>query len=113
MLRASLLCDGRSQLDYLIRKTAELTDTEGFYGCPCRGGEPKGQDHHRTDAGLQNVCFRHIKSPGWDFIDLIRGNIRMRLNSKGEDCFRRQALQASSKSDYPGPGTLARSRCAV
>ena len=110
MLRASLLCDGRSQLDYLIRKTAELTDTESFSG---RAVNPKARTIIVTDAGLQNVCFRHIKSPGWDFIDLIRGNIRMHLNSKGEDCFRRQALQASSKPDYPGSGTLARRRCTV
>lgn len=36
----------------------------------------------------------------------------MRLNSKGEYWFRRQELQASSKPEYPGPGTLARAEYA-
>ncbi|MEX8816068.1 transposase, partial [Salmonella enterica] len=61
---------------------------------------------------FQNAWFRHIKSPGWDFIGRIRGNIQMRLDSKGEYWFRRQELQASSKPEYLGPGTLARSEYA-
>lgn len=36
----------------------------------------------------------------------------MRLNSKGECWLRRQELQASSKPEYLGPGTLARSEYA-
>ena len=36
----------------------------------------------------------------------------MRLETKGEYWFRRQALQASSKPEYPGPGTLTRSEYA-
>lgn len=36
----------------------------------------------------------------------------MRLDSKGEYWFRRQELQASSKPEYLGPGTLARSEYA-
>ncbi|MCW9502324.1 IS4 family transposase, partial [Klebsiella oxytoca] len=65
-----------------------------------------------TDAGFQNAWFRHIRSLGWDFIGRVRGNIQMRLNSKGESWFRRQELQASSKPEYPGPGTLARAEYA-
>ena len=53
-----------------------------------------------------------IKSLGWDFIGRIRGNIQMRLNSEGEYWFRRQDLQASSKPEYLGPGTLARTEYA-
>lgn len=36
----------------------------------------------------------------------------MRLDSKSEYWFRRQELQASSKPEYLGPGTLARSEYA-
>lgn len=62
--------------------------------------------------GFQNAWFRHINSLGWNFIGRIRGNIQMRLDSKGEYWFRRQELQASSKPEYLGPGTLARSEYA-
>ncbi|HDC1418543.1 TPA: IS4 family transposase [Salmonella enterica] len=65
-----------------------------------------------TDVGFQNAWFRHIKSLGWDFIGRIRGNIQMRLDSKGEYWFRRQELQAHNKPEYLGTGTLARSEYA-
>lgn len=35
-----------------------------------------------TDAGFQNAGFRHLKSPGWDFIGHVRGNIHLRLEKK-------------------------------
>lgn len=100
------------KLDSPVRKTAELTDTKSLSGCPCRGVNQKARVIIVTDAGFQNAWFRHIKSPGWDFIGRIRGNIQMRLDSKGEYWFRRQELQASSKPEYLGPGTLARSEYA-
>ena len=65
-----------------------------------------------TDAGFQSAWCWHIRSLGWDFICRVRGNIQMQLDSKGECWFRRQELQARSKPEYLGTGTLARSEYA-
>lgn len=69
---------------------------------------PKARVIIVTDAGFQNAWFRHIKSLGWDFIGRIRGNIQLRLDTKGEYWFRRQILVAKNKPEYLGAGTLAR-----
>ncbi|EOS95275.1 transposase [Erwinia tracheiphila PSU-1] len=65
-----------------------------------------------TDTDFQNARFPHIKSLDRDFIGRVRGNIQLRLEKKGEHWFRREALQASSKPEYLGPGTLARAEYA-
>ncbi len=116
VLRASLLCDGRSLplLSWIVpsEKQQNSQIQKAFLDALPGAVNPKARVIIVTDAGFQNAWFRHIKSLGWDFIGRIRGNIQMRLDSKSEYWFRRQELQASSKPEYLGPGTLARSEYA-
>lgn len=114
VLRASLICDGRSLplLSWIVpsEKQQNAKVRQAFINTLFEAVNPKARGIIVTDAGFQNDWFRHIKSPGWDFIGRIRGNVRMRLDSKGEYWFRRQELQASTKPEYLGPGMLARSK---
>lgn len=112
VLRASLVCDGRSipLLSWIVPsdKQQNAQIQKDFLDALAEAVNQKAKVIIVTDAGFQNAWFRHIKSLGWDFIGRIRGNIQMRLDSKGEYWFKRQELQASSKPEYLGPGTLAR-----
>lgn len=116
VLRASLLCDGRSLplLSWIVPSEKQQNGQiqKAFLDALAGAVNPTARVIIVTDAGFQNAWFRHIRSLGWDFIGRVRGNIQMRLNSKGESWFRRQELQASSKPEYPGPGTLARAEYA-
>lgn len=80
VLRASLLCGwivpSEKQQNSQIQKA--------FLDALAGAVNPKARVIIVTDAGFQNAWFRHIKSLGWDFIGRIRGNIQMRLDSKGE-----------------------------
>lgn len=114
VLRASLICDGRSLplLSWIVpsEKQQNAKVQQAFLNTLFEEVNPKARVIIVTDAVFQNDWFRHIKSLGWDFIGRIRGNVRMRLDSKGEYWFRRQELQASTKPEYLGPGMLARSK---
>lgn len=116
VLRASLLCDGRSipLLSWIVpsEKQQNSQIQKDFLDALAAAVNPKARVIIITDAGFQNAWFRHIKLLGWDFIGRIRGNIQMRLNSKGEYWFKRQELQPSSKPEYLGSGTLARAEYA-
>ncbi|EEJ3488941.1 IS4 family transposase [Salmonella enterica] len=116
VLRASLVCDGRSipLLRWIVpsEKQQNAKVQQAFLNTLAEAVNPEARVIIVTDAGFQNAWFRHIESLGWDFIGRIRGNIQMRLEAKGEYWFRRQELQASSKPEYLGPGTLARSEYA-
>ncbi|EAA8564417.1 IS4 family transposase [Salmonella enterica subsp. arizonae] len=116
VLRASLICDGRSipLLRWIVpsEKQQNAKVQQAFLNTLAEAVNPEARVIIVTDAGFQNAWFRHIESLGWDFIGRIRGNIQMRLKAKGEYWFRRQELQASSKPEYLGPGTLARSEYA-
>ncbi|ERK08316.1 Mobile element protein [Serratia fonticola AU-P3(3)] len=116
VLRASLICDGRSipLLSWVVpsEKQQNTQIQKDFLNTLTNAVNPQARVIIVTDAGFQNAWFRHIKSLGWDFIGRIRGNIQMRLESKGEYWFRRQELQASRKPEYLGPGTLARAEYA-
>ncbi|HHB1475379.1 TPA: IS4 family transposase [Yersinia enterocolitica] len=112
VLRASLICDGRSipLLSWVVpsKKQQNTQIQKDFLNALARAVNSQARVIIVTDAGFQNAWFRHIKSLGWHFIGRIRGNTQMRLGSKGEYWFKRQELQASSKPEYLGPGTLAR-----
>ncbi|EIN2097737.1 IS4 family transposase [Salmonella enterica] len=116
VLRASLICDGRSipLLRWIVpsEKQQNAKVQQAFLNTLAEAVNPEARVIIVTDAGFQNAWFRHIESLGWDFIGRIRGNIQMRLEAKGEYWFRRQELQASSKPEYLGPGMLARSEYA-
>ncbi|EAO2083487.1 IS4 family transposase [Salmonella enterica] len=116
VLRASLLCDGRSLplLSWIVpsEKQQNAKIQNAFLDALADAVNPDARVVIVTDAGFQNAWFRHIKSLGWDFIGRIRGNKQLRLTRKGECWFRRQELQASNKPEYLGPGTLSRAEYA-
>ncbi|KHT36440.1 IS4 family transposase [Pectobacterium carotovorum] len=116
VLRASLLCDGRSLplLSWIISSEKQQNSQiqRAFLDALAAAVNPKARVIIVTDAGFQNAWFRHIKTLGWDFIGRVRGNIQLRLNSKGDYWFRRQELKACSKPEYLGSGTLARAEYA-
>jgi len=93
VLRASLICDGRSipLLSWIIpsKKQQNAQIQQDFLDALAGAVNPGARIIIITDAGFQNAWFRHVKSPGWDFIGRIRGNIQMRLENKGEYWFRR------------------------
>ncbi|ARF52193.1 IS4 family transposase [Pantoea stewartii] len=116
VLRASLLCDGRSipLLSWIVpsEKQQNSQIQKDFLDALFCAVNRQARVIIVTDAGFQNAWFRHIKSLGWDFIGRIRGNIHLRLRSRGEYWFRRQELKASRKPAYLGQGTLARAEYA-
>lgn len=116
VLRASLICDGRSipLFSWIVpsEKQQNAQIQRAFLDALAEAVNPEARVIIVTDAGFQNAWFRHIKSLGWDFIGRIRSHVQMQLNNKGERWFRRQELQASSNPEYLGPGTLARSEYA-
>jgi len=116
VLRASLLCDGRSLplLSWIVpsEKQQNTKIQNAFLDALADAVNPDARVVIVTDAGFQNAWFGHIKSLGWDFIGRIRGNKQLRLARKGECWFRRQELQASNKPEYLGPGTLSRAEYA-
>ncbi|NIL01334.1 IS4 family transposase [Yersinia aleksiciae] len=116
VLRASLICDGRSipLLSWIVpsEKQQNSQIQKDFLDALAGAVNPQARVFIVTDAGFQNAWFRHIKSLGWDFIGRIRGNKQLRLTRKGECWFRRQELQASNKPEYLGPGTLSRAEYA-
>lgn len=116
VLRASLICDGRSipLFSWIVpsEKQQNAQIQQAFLDALAEAVNPEARVIIVTDAGFQNAWFRHIKSLGWDFIGRIRSHVQMQLNNKGEYWFRRQELQASSNPEYLGLGTLARSEYA-
>lgn len=116
VLRASLICDGRSipLLSWIVpsEKQQNSQIQKDFLDALAGAVNPQARVFIVTDAGFQNAWFQHIKSLGWDFIGRIRGNKQLRLTRKGECWFRRQELQASNKPEYLGPGTLSRAEYA-
>ncbi|EIV7690425.1 IS4 family transposase, partial [Salmonella enterica] len=80
VLRASLLCDGRSLplLSWIVpsEKQQNSQIQKAFLDALAGAVNPKARVIIVTDAGFQNAWFRHIKSLGWDFIGRIRGNIQ-------------------------------------
>lgn len=116
VLRASLICDGRSiSLLSQILPSAKQQNAQvqrAFLDTLAGAIAPETRVIIVTDAGFQSAWFRHIRSLGWDFTGRVRGNIQLRLQEKGEKWLKRQSLVAKRKPEYLGPGTLARSEYA-
>ena len=116
VLRASLICDGRSipLMSQIVpsKKQQNSLIQRAFLDSLSAAIAPETRVLIVTDAGFQNAWFRHIKTLGWDFIGRVRGNIHLRLDKKPECWIRRHELQATNKPEYLGPGTLARAEYA-
>ena len=116
VLRASLVCDGRSipLLSQIVpsAKQQNARVQTSFLDALATAIAPGTRVMIVTDAGFQNAWFRHIRSLDWDFCGRVRGNIQLRLKNKGEEWMKRQALTAKNRPEYLGPGTLARAEYA-
>lgn len=112
VLRASLICDGRSiPLLSRIVPSSKQNNSEiqkKFLDTLAGAIKPETKVIIVTDAGFRNAWFRHIKSLGWDFVGRIRGNTQLRLNNNGNNWLRTGELIASDKAEYLGKGSLSR-----
>lgn len=92
VLRASLICDGRSipLLSWIVpsEKQQNAKIQQAFLNTLSEAVNPKARVIIVADAGFQNAWFRHVKSLGSDFIGRIRGNKQLHLARKGECWFR-------------------------
>ncbi|MDE9495860.1 transposase [Xenorhabdus bovienii] len=83
VLRASLICDGRSipLLSQIVPSCEQqnVTIQNAFLDMLASAVNPKARVIIVTDAGFQNAWFKHIKTLGWDFVGRIRGNTQLRL----------------------------------
>jgi len=114
VLRASLVCDGRAiplmsqvvpsekQNNILIQKT--------FLNALASAIAPQTKVTLITDAGFHNEWFRHIQSLGWDFIGRIRGIVKFCLHRGPEHWLNVKECASTAQAEYPGAGTLARSK---
>lgn len=116
ILRASLICDGRSipLLSQIVPSAEQQSEQihKTFLNAFARAVNPDARVIIVTDAGFQNAWFKHIKSLGWDFVGRIRGYTRLRLHREGDIWYKPQELQARSQPEYLGPGTLSRTQYA-
>ncbi|BAE74808.1 putative transposase [Sodalis glossinidius str. 'morsitans'] len=118
VLRASLLCDGRSipLLSWIVPSEKQQNSQlqKAFLNALAEAVNQQARVIIVTDAGFQNSWFRHIKSLGWDFIGRIRGTVKFRLQKTGECWYhvsdikaeRHPAIKASARPVYLGAGTL-------
>ena len=76
MLRASLICDGRSipLLSHIVpsAKQQNAQVQKVFLNTLRDAIAPDKKVIIVTDAGFQNAWFRHIRSLGWDFMGRVR-----------------------------------------
>ena len=114
VLRASLVCDGRS-----IPLLSQVV-TSDMQQNPCVQAaflnalsSAIGADKKViiiTDAGFRNTWFRHVKSLGWDFIGRVRGAVQLSLDKEGDKWVRSEQLKTGRVPLALGAGTLAKDR---
>jgi hypothetical protein len=106
VLRASLVCDGRSipLLSQVVPSSRQQHAQvhKDFLNALAAAISPDKKVIIITDAGFQSAWFRHVRSLGWDFIGRIRGNVQFRLACFPERWLKLKMLRASSKAKYPG-----------
>jgi len=111
VLRASLICDGRSipLLSHIAPSSKQNNSSiqQTFLDALASAINPGTKVVIITDAGFKNAWFRHIKSLGWDFVGRIRGNTQLRLESKGSAWLRPADITAGSSPEHLGAGTLS------
>ncbi|EAB7078586.1 IS4 family transposase [Salmonella enterica subsp. enterica serovar Tudu] len=124
VLRASLICDGRSLplLSWIVpsEKQQNAKIQKAFLDALAEAVNPKSRVLIVTDAGFQNAWFNHIKSLGWDFIGRVRGKVKFRLQKTGE-CWhdvtdikaeKHPLIKAGTRPVHLGSGTLGRAEYA-
>ncbi|MGJ0480211.1 IS4 family transposase [Pantoea agglomerans] len=118
ILRASLVCDGRS-IPLLSQVVASDMQQNAVVQSDFLSAlsDAIGSDKKViiiTDAGFRNTWFRQVKMLGWDFIGRVRGAVLLNLHSEGDRWRRGETLTAAKEPISLGAGSLARdkkSRC--
>jgi hypothetical protein len=118
VLRASLICDGRS-LPLLSKvvpssKQNNVLIQQNFLDELAKAIPPEKKVIVITDAGFQANWFQHIKKLGWNFIGRVRGNVKFRLQSTGDIWHHISDMKGENRPINLGEGTLTRthsSRC--
>lgn len=116
VLRASLVCDGRSipLLSQVVPSSRQQHAQvhKDFLDALAAAISPDKKVIIITDAGFHSAWFRHVRSLGWDFMGRIRGNVQFRLACFPEKWLKLKMLKASDKARTLGPGTLVRAEYA-
>jgi len=87
VLRASLVCNGRSipLLSQVV--TSAMQQNAGvqpaFLNALSDAIGPDEKVIIITDAGFRNTWFRKVQSLGWDFIGRVRGAVQLSLDKEG------------------------------
>jgi hypothetical protein len=118
VLRASLICDGRS-LPLLSKvvpssKQNNVLIQKEFLDELAKAIAPEKKVVIITDAGFQANWFQHVKMLDWSFIGRVRGNVKFRLQNMGEKWLHLSDMEGKNRPESLGKGTLTRtpgSRC--
>ncbi|ECM6138477.1 IS4 family transposase [Salmonella enterica] len=112
VLRASLLCDGRSipllsQVVPFEKQNNSLIQND-FLDSLAQSLPPDARVIIVTDAGFQSAWFHHITSLGWDFIGRIRNNVQFCLDKTPETWLKISDCPECKTPEYMGAGTLVK-----
>jgi hypothetical protein len=113
ILRASLICDGRSiplmSLVVPSKKQNNVEIQKEFLNTLHQAVTPGVKVYIVTDAGFQIAWFNHVKSLGWDFIGRVRGTVKYCLHGGLEEKWLNATdIQGKAQPQYLGEGTLGR-----
>ncbi|QNC61958.1 IS4 family transposase [Shigella boydii] len=114
VLRASLLCDGRSipLLSKVVpsEKQNNPLIQHDFLDSLAQSLPPDARVIIVTDAGFQSAWFHHITSLGWDFIGRIRNNVQYCLDNAPERWLKVSDSPECKTPKYMGAGRLLKER---
>ena len=111
LLRASLVCNGRSlplMSEVVPAELAQNSDVQRRFLERLHDAIPKDKSVTViTDAGFRTDWFRHVAHLGWYFTGRVRGCISFRLEGDRK-WMKISELQASKTPKYVGYGVLSR-----
>lgn len=111
LLRASLVCNGRSlplMSDVVPARLAQNSEVQCRFLDRLHAAIPGGKKVIIiTDAGFRTDWFRHISQLGWYFTGRVRGKVCFRLEGK-DKWMKISELEASAEPEKVGYGILAR-----
>ncbi|EJQ8147135.1 IS4 family transposase [Salmonella enterica subsp. enterica serovar Newport] len=114
VLRASLLCDGRSipLLSQIVpsEKQNNTLIQNDFLDSLAQSLPPNARVIIITDAGFQSTWFHHIRTLGWDFIGRIRNNVQFCLDNTPEKWLKVLDCPECKTPEYMGAGILVKEK---
>lgn len=112
VLRASLLCDGRSipLLSKVVpfEKQNNPLIQNDFPDSLAQSLPSGARVIIVTDAGFHSAWFRHITSLGWDFIGRFRNNVQFCPDKSPEAWLKVSDCPECKTPEYMGPGMLVK-----